>query len=78
MSELTERRQNERRSGYVSISEQDIENIAERAATKALEKVYSEIGKSVVQKVLYLVGAVCIAVAAWVSSGKPPIPPLTP
>lgn len=43
-----------------------IEEIAERAAVKAMEKltssVYQEIGRNVVQKLFYIIGA---SVAAW-------------
>jgi hypothetical protein len=53
----------ERRSSQ--LSDEQIELIAERAAEKALEKVYSQIGKSVVQKVLWLVGAGALALFAF-------------
>ena len=53
------------------ISEQDIDDIAERAAAKALEKVYLEIGKAVVRKALFVLGASVLAVAAWLAgTGK--------
>ena len=60
----------ERRSSP-HLTEEQIETIAERAATKALERVYAQIGKSVVQKFLFLVGAAIVAIAAWMKgSGK--------
>ena len=53
------------------LTEEQIEAIAERAATKALERVYAQIGKSVVQKFLFLVGAAVVAIAAWLKgTGK--------
>lgn len=53
------------------LSEEQIELIAERAATKALERVYAQIGKSVVTKALWMVGAAVLALAAWLKgSGK--------
>ena len=59
----------ERRSG--TLSDEQIEQIAERAAEKALEKVYAQIGKSIVHKFLWLVGAASLAVLAWLKgSGK--------
>ena len=59
----------ERRSG--TLSDEQIEQIAERAAEKALEKVYAQIGKSVVTKMLWAVGAVTLALLAWMKgSGK--------
>lgn len=56
-----ERRQNP------TLSDEQIERIAERAAEVALEKVYTSIGKSVVSKFLWLVGAGTLAVAAWLN-----------
>ena len=49
------------------LTEEDIDRIAEKAAEKAIEKVYTEIGKNVVSKVFYFVGAVSLAVGAWLS-----------
>ena len=45
----------------------DIELIAQRAADKALEKVYAEVGKSLVKKFFWAVGLVVIAAAVWLS-----------
>lgn len=47
------------------LSESQIDAIAERAAEVALERVYTQIGKSIVHKVFWLVGAAALAVAAW-------------
>ena len=49
------------------INESQIEIIAERAAEVALERVYTSIGKSVVNKVLWLAGAAGLAVMAWLN-----------
>jgi hypothetical protein len=54
----------ERRSAF-PLTDEQIEAIAERAAERALEKVYASIGKSVVQKVLWVVGAASLAVFAY-------------
>lgn len=54
----------ERRAGPV-LSDEQIEAIAERAAEKAIEKVYTQIGKWTVQRFLLLVGAATLAVLAW-------------
>ncbi len=48
-----------------SLTQEQIEIIAERAAEVALEKVYTSIGKSVVSKFLWLVGAATLAVFAY-------------
>ena len=43
------------------LTERDMERIAELAADRALEKVYGQIGKSMVTRVLWLAGAAAIA-----------------
>lgn len=57
----------DRRTSPPLLSESQIEAIAERAAEVALEKVYTSIGRSVVNKVLWMVGAGTLAVAAWLN-----------
>lgn len=49
------------------LTDAQIEMIAERAAEKALEKVYSEVGKSVAHKLLWMLGAAVIGLFAWLS-----------
>ena len=62
------------RSGSQSryIIEEDVERIAERAATKAVAEitdyVYIEVGKSVLKSILWLTGAAIVGVAAWLHS----------
>lgn len=50
------------------LSEDQIDAIAERAAEKALEKVYTQIGKSIVQKALWIIGAGCLSLFAWLKA----------
>ena len=50
------------------LSDSQIEIIAERAAEVALEKVYVGIGKSVVHKVLWVIGAGALALLVWLKS----------
>jgi hypothetical protein len=54
----------DRRTAYPLTPEQ-LEQIAERAAEKALERVYTEIGKSVVNKILWVLGAAGLALFAY-------------
>ena len=49
------------------LTHEQIEEIAQRAAEVALERVYTQIGKSVVSKFLWLIGAAALAVAAWLN-----------
>lgn len=63
--------QGEERRKIVELSDDQIERIAERAAEVALSKVYQQIGKSVVQKILWIVGAASLAFFAWMNgNGK--------
>lgn len=48
-----------------ALSAEQIDVIAERAAEKAIEKVYTQIGKWTVQRFLFVVGAATLAVLAW-------------
>lgn len=59
--------QRENHAAIPHLTEDQIEQIAERAAQVALERVYTQIGKSVVSKFLWLVGAGTLAVAAWLN-----------
>lgn len=58
----------ERRS-RLHITDEQIEDIAEKAAEKAIEKltgdVYKAVGKSVVSKFLWIVGASAVGVWIW-------------
>lgn len=46
----------------------DHEELATRAAKKALDLVYLEVGKSVVRMALWVIGAGCVAVFAWLAA----------
>jgi hypothetical protein len=52
----------------VQLTDAQIEAIAERAAEVALEKVYTEVGKSVVKKVMWFIGAGAIGLFMWVGT----------
>ena len=57
----------EERRREASLTDEQIEAIAERAAEKAIERVYTQIGKSVVTKFIWLVGVVSLALYAWLN-----------
>jgi len=44
-----------------NLSEAEIELIAERAAEKPIEREYTQIGRSVVRKVIWLIGVIAVA-----------------
>ena len=52
------------RRQIATLTDEQIELIAERAAEKAIERVYTEIGKSVVRKALWLLGIVVVGLFA--------------
>lgn len=59
----------ERRRSSPVLSEEQIEEIAERAADKAVEKmtnrIYLEVGRGVVKKALLLIGAFVVGAGLW-------------
>ena len=58
----------ERRAG---LTEEQIDVIAERAADRALEKVYTEVGKSAVKFILWMAGTAVLTLLAYLgASGK--------
>jgi hypothetical protein len=57
------------RRQYVQLSQEDFERLtsasAERAKELALRDIYIAVGKSVVSKIMWVLGASSAAVAAW-------------
>ena len=51
----------------LSLEDIDIDSIAERAADKALERVYGEVGRAVLRKLALLLGAALIALVVWLN-----------
>lgn len=52
---------------YGPLTQRQAENIADLAARRAQERIYAEIGRSVVTKVLFTIGALSAVGAAWLS-----------
>lgn len=55
------------------LSDEQIEAIAEKAARRALQIVYAEIGYSILRKIAWLVGVVVVGLAIWLA-GKGALP----
>jgi hypothetical protein len=59
----------DRRKPSVQLTDEQIDEIAERAAKKAVEQmtnqIYMEVGKGVVKKALYLLGALIVGAGIW-------------
>lgn len=49
------------------LTEADIDRIAEKAADRALEKVYAEVGKSFAKRFFYVMGVIGIGIAMWLA-----------
>ena len=60
------------RRAYVVLTPDQIEGMlgaaAERGANGALQKIYAEIGQSLVKRTLLIIGALLAAVLAWVNN----------
>lgn len=53
-----------------ALTTDDIDMIADKAARKALNLVYAEVGKSLLTKLFWLTGVVVVALAMWLSPGS--------
>jgi hypothetical protein len=54
-------------SEHVQLTEAQIEAIAEKAAAKALQIVYAEVGKNVLKKAAWLAGVAVIGLAIFLA-----------
>lgn len=64
---------NEERAPYGGMTPDEMDALVERAATRALEKVYAEVGQNVLKKLAWLVGLVVVGLALWLA-GKNSLP----
>lgn len=55
-----------------NLTEEQMEIIAERAAGKAIEKVYTAIGESVVKKLYWVIGVAVVSGLVWMAGGQIP------
>jgi hypothetical protein len=56
------------REPYGGLTETEIEEIAEKAAEKAVAKFYLEVGKATVKKSLMIIGAAVVFLLIWLGS----------
>lgn len=54
------------KSGCPYLTEAQMEDIAERAAQRALDKVAMNVGKNVISKVFWVAGAASVAAYLWI------------
>ena len=50
-----------------NLSEAEMDAIAERAADRAIRKMYEQIGKSVAQKMYWAIGIVVVGMVFWMA-----------
>ncbi len=55
------------RRAPIHLDEELIERIAEKAAGKVIERMYQEVGKSVVKKIIWIATAAGLATLAWLA-----------
>lgn len=53
---------------YGPLTQRQAENIADLAARRAQERMYAELGRSVVKKAIFVLGAAVMAITAWLSN----------
>lgn len=58
------------RQPFGGLTEAELDAIAERAAKKALESVYADVGRSVLKKLAWLVGLIVVGLAIWLAGEK--------
>lgn len=61
------------RAPFGGLTDAEIDAIAERAAKKALQSVYAEVGQSVLKKLAWLAGVAVLGLALWLI-GKDSLP----
>lgn len=67
---MTEHEENgDASTDFGPLTQRQAENLADFAASRAEERMYAKIGRSLVAKILYTIGTGCIALAAWVAGG---------
>jgi hypothetical protein len=61
------------RQPFGGLTEAELDAIATRAARKAFDIMYAEVGKSVLKKLAWLTGVVVVGLALWLI-GKDAVP----
>ncbi len=56
------------RSPFGGMTEAEIDHIADRAAQRALQKVYAEVGQHLLKKIAWALGVVAVSLMVWLSS----------
>jgi hypothetical protein len=62
------RDQDEYRPAFGGLSEEEVEDLVGRAAQKVMDNFYRDIGKSVAQKILWVIGLATVSLIIWLAS----------
>jgi hypothetical protein len=61
----------DRRVPFAGLSEDDIEDLVGRISQRVMDKCYQDIGRSVVNKTLWVIGLVSVSLLIWLAgAGK--------
>lgn len=55
----------EERRVRITLTEEQINEIVEKTVSQVFEQIYAEVGKSVVRKALWIIGALTLTAMAW-------------
>lgn len=55
----------EERRVRVTLTEDQINEIVQKTVAQVFEQIYAEVGKSVVRKALWIIGALALTAMAW-------------
>jgi hypothetical protein len=58
----------EYRPPFGGMSEDEVEDLVGRAAQKVMDNFYRDIGKSVAQKILWVIGLATVSLIIWLAS----------
>jgi hypothetical protein len=60
----------ERRKPFGGLSESDVEQLVARVSRRVIESFYRDVGRSVVARVLQILGLLTTAAVVWLAGGK--------
>jgi hypothetical protein len=62
------RDEDEYRPAFGGLNEEEVEDLVGRAAQKVMDNFYRDIGKSVAQKILWVIGLATVSLIIWLAS----------
>jgi hypothetical protein len=65
-TDWTPPRENEDHERHLPITDAQLDHIVERAVDKVFERIYAEVGRSVLKKLAWAAGLIVTALAIWI------------